>query len=100
MVKHIVMMRLRDGAHGNDKATNGRLIKQKLEALTGQIPGMLKLEVGIDWSGTEQSADLVIYSEFESRAALEGYMAHPAHQAVVPFLSEARSERRLVDYDV
>jgi hypothetical protein len=65
MVKHIVMLRLKDSAHGNDKLTNARLIKQKLEALRGQIPGVLVLEVGLDWSATEQSADLVIYSEFE-----------------------------------
>ena len=100
MVKHIVMFRLRDGAHGNDRATNARLIKQKLESLPGQVPGLLKLEVGLDWSGTEQSADLVLYSEFESRQALDGYQAHPAHQAILPFIAEARAERRLVDYDV
>ena len=90
MVKHIVMLRLKDSAHGNDKLTNARLIKQKLEALRGQIPGILPLEVGLDWSATDSSADLVIYSEFESRAALDGYQGHPAHQAVLPFIAEAR----------
>jgi hypothetical protein len=100
MVKHIVMLRLKDSAHGNDKLTNARLIKQKLEALRGQIPGMRLLEVGLDWSATDSSADLVIYSEFESRGALDGYQGHPAHQAVPPFIAEARLERRLVDYDV
>lgn len=99
MVKHIVMLRLKDSAHGNDKTANARLIKQKIEALQGQIPGILKLEVGIDWSATDQSSDLVIYSEFESRAALDGYQKHPAHQAILPFIGEARCERRLVDYD-
>ena len=99
MVKHIVMLRLKDSAHGQDKATNARLIKEKVEALKAHIPGILKLEVGIDWSATEQSADLVINSEFESRAALDGYQKHPAHQAVMSFIVEARAERRLVDYD-
>lgn len=100
MVKHIVMWRLKDSAHGNDKLTNARLIKQKLEALRGQIPGLLRIEVGTDWSATDQSSDLVLYSEFESRQALADYQAHPAHQAVMPFILEARSERRLVDYDI
>jgi hypothetical protein len=100
MVKHIVMLRLKDSAHGNDRATNARLIQQKIESLRGQIPGIVKLEVGLDWSATDQSADLVLYSEFESRQALDGYQAHPAHQAILPFIAEARSERRLVDYDV
>jgi quinol monooxygenase YgiN len=99
MVKHIVMLRLKDSAHGNTRAENARIIKQKIEALRDQIPGIRALEVGLDWSATEQSADLVLYSEFESRAALDAYQAHPAHQAILPFIAEARSERRLVDYD-
>jgi len=100
MIKHIVTWRLKETAHGNSKAENARLIKHKLEALFGVVPGLLKIEVGIDFSRTDQSADLALYSEFESRAALDAYQAHPAHQAVMPFIMEARSERRLVDYEV
>lgn len=99
MIKHIVMWRLKDGAHGNDKATNALLIKQKLEALGGRIPGLLKIEVGIDYSATDMSDDLVLVSEFASRAALDAYQAHPEHQAVLPFIREAISQRRLVDYE-
>ena len=99
MVKHIVMLRLKDEAHGNDKQANARLIKQKIEALRGQIPGIIRLEVGVDFSRSDASADLCLYSEFESRAALDAYQSHPAHQAILPFIAEARSERRLVDYD-
>ncbi len=99
MVKHIVTMRLKDGAHGKSRAENARLIKDKVEALRGLVPGLLRLEVGIDFSATEQSADLAIYSEFESRAALDAYQAHPQHQAILPYIAEARAERRLVDYE-
>jgi len=100
MIKHIVMFRLKGFAHGNDKASNARLIKQMLEALGGKIPGLLKIEVGIDYSATDASADLVLYSEFQSRTALENYQAHPEHQAVIPFIREAISERRLVDCEI
>jgi hypothetical protein len=100
MVKHIVLWRLKEQAHGNDKASNIRLIKAKLEALQGIIPGMLKMEVGADFSGTDNSADVVLYSEFVDRAALDAYQCHPAHEAVKGFILEARSERRLADYEV
>ncbi len=100
MIKHIVLFRLKDNAHGNPKAVNARLIKEKLEALRGIVPGLLRIEVGIDYSATEMSSDLAIYSEFESREALDAYVAHPAHQAVLPFIGEARTERRLCDYEV
>ncbi|MDH4275019.1 MAG: Dabb family protein [Gammaproteobacteria bacterium] len=100
MIKHIVMWRLKDTALGNDKATNAQIIKQKLEALNGQIAGLLKLEVGIDFSVGEGSADLVLYSEFASRQALDDYQAHPLHKAVVPLVAEMREERRVVDYEI
>jgi hypothetical protein len=100
MIKHIVFWKLKDGAHGNTKEVNGRLIKEKLEALRGLIPGLLRIEVGVDFSRSEQSGDLALYSEFATRADLDAYQAHPAHQAMLPFIAEARSERRVVDYEV
>jgi heme-degrading monooxygenase HmoA len=99
MVTHIVLWRLKDAALGNDKATNARLIREKLEALRGRIPGLLRLEVGRDFSATDVSADLVLVTEFESRADLAAYQAHPDHQAVVAFVREVVTERRLVDYE-
>jgi hypothetical protein len=99
MVKHIVFFKLKENAHGNPKAVNARLIKDKLEALRGIVPGLVKLEVGVDFSNTDMSSDLALYSEFTSREALAAYMAHPQHQAVLPFIAEARSGRQVVDYD-
>jgi hypothetical protein len=99
MIKHIVVWRLKDMAHGNDKATNARLIQQKLEALRGAISGLLAIEVGIDSSASAHSADVVLYSEFTSLQALQSYQAHPLHQAVAAFVAEAQLERRVVDYE-
>jgi hypothetical protein len=99
MVKHIVIWRLKESAHGLDKAENAQRIKEKLEALNGKIPGLLRLEVGIDFSKGEKSGDIVLYSELESRAALDAYQAHPEHKAVVPYVAEAVSERMMADYE-
>jgi heme-degrading monooxygenase HmoA len=99
VVRHIVFWRLKPEAHGQTAAENARAVKEKLEGLRGRIPGMLKIEVGLDFSRTDNSCDLALYSEFESREALDAYQAHPEHKAVMPFIAEARSERRLVDYE-
>lgn len=99
MVRHIVFWRLKEHALGNDKATNARLIKEKLEGLAGKIPGLLRIEVGLDFSREDASADVALYTEFESREALAGYHHHPAHEALKPFIAEVRSERRVVDYE-
>ncbi|HVV53138.1 MAG TPA: Dabb family protein [Polyangia bacterium] len=100
MIKHIVFWKLKAEAHGQPAAENARAIKAKLEALQGRIPGLLKIEVGLDYGRSESSCDLALYSEFESRAALDAYQAHPEHKAVMPFIAESRSERRVVDYEV
>ncbi|MEO7241561.1 MAG: Dabb family protein [Variovorax sp.] len=100
MIKHLVFWRLKDTAHGNDRATNAQLIKHKLEELQGKIPGLRCIEVGIDFTAGESSSHVALYSEFDDRAALDAYQVHPAHQAVVAFLGPAQSERRVVDYEV
>ncbi len=93
MIKHIVMWKLKN----KEKAL---VIKEKLEALNGKISGLIKLEVGIDFSKTQESADIVLYSEFESKKALQDYQEHPAHKAIIPIVMEAREEKRMVDYEV
>jgi hypothetical protein len=99
MVRHIVMWRLKDRAHGNDRAVNARLFKEKLEALAGRISGLLAIEAGIDFSCTPASFDVVLYSEFTDRQALERYQTHPEHEAVKAFIVEAAAERVVVDYE-
>ncbi len=74
-------------------------IKARLEALQGKIPGLLNIEVGIDFLESEQSADLVLCTELESREALEAYQIHPEHQAVVPLVKSAAISRSVVDYE-
>ncbi len=100
MIKHIVMWRLKERADGNNKDTNAKLIKEKLESLNGKIPSMLKLEVGISFSEAKDSFDVVLYSEFKSKDDLNNYQNHPAHKAIMPFIGEVRDERRVVDYEV
>ena len=50
-------------------------------------------------AGCRASCDLALYAEFESWAALGAYQAHPEHKAMMPFILEARTERRLCDYE-
>jgi hypothetical protein len=43
-------------------------------------------------------ADLLLYSEFESWPALQGYEAHPLHHELRELIAPLRIERRVVDY--
>jgi hypothetical protein len=93
------MWTLKEHAKGQSKWDNARQAKSLLESLNGMVPGLLQLQVGIDFSRTESSADLVLFSEFEDRTALEEYLRHPEHQKVAVFIGEIRTERLVVDYE-
>lgn len=98
MVRHIVFWKL-NGRTPEEKRAQALEIKAALEALNGRIPGLRRLEVGIDFSASEESADVALYSELDDRAALVTYQTHPSHVAVLPLVKAARAERRVVDYE-
>jgi hypothetical protein len=100
MIKHIVFWKLKAMANGSNKAANALFLKDKLEALRGKIPGLIKLEVGLDISNSDASSDVCLYSEFESKAALDAYQDHPLHARVKDFVAGIREERRIVDYEM
>ena len=45
MVTHIVMWNLKDEAEGGSREQNAAIMKERLEALVGKIPGLLSLKV-------------------------------------------------------
>lgn len=100
MIKHIVMWQLKDHAEGADKATNAIKMKALLNACADIVPGILKLEVAIAQPGLEATYDVVLYSEFESVAALDAYQNHPQHLALKPFVGAVRLARQCMDYEV
>ena len=100
MIKHIVMWQLKDHAEGADKETNALKMKALLDACSDIVPGILKLEVAIAQAGLEATYDVVLYSEFESAAALDAYQNHPQHLALKPFVGAVRLARQCMDYEV
>lgn len=100
MIKHIILWRLKDFAEGSTKQENALKVKKMLEDMRGKIPGMLKLEVGLNFESSDSASDISLYTEFESREALDAYQIHPVHMIVKNILPNLRSERRVVDYEV
>jgi hypothetical protein len=81
------------------KAHNAQRLKRAFEGLREQIPGLLRLEIGLDESGVDYACDAVLYAEFESRQALDGYARHPAHTRVRQELEGVRIARHQVDFE-
>lgn len=101
MIVHIVFWKLHEqGLNGKSKRENAAEMKRLFATLQPQIPGMLKCEIHTDILQTPDSVDVVLYSEFESMAALDAYQPHPAHKEIIAFLKDVRTERRVIDYEV
>lgn len=95
MIKHIVVWRIAETA---DKPTIANRAKLLLEGMRGKIPGLLHIEVGINFAAEETASDVVLYTELEDQAALERYQTHPVHETVKPLIKAMMNERRVVDY--
>ena len=99
MVKHIVIWKFQASALGRTKAENAQLVKEGLESLVGKIPGLLRIEVGINTNLKETSADVVLVAEFDDWAALESYQTHPDHEKVAQLIGQVRDDRKCVDWE-
>ena len=82
MVKHIIVWTLNPELSDSEKETIKKDIKDGLEGLVGQVPGLLDVKVHISGRLASSNADLMLDSTLEDEAALKGYAIHPAHVAV------------------
>jgi len=97
MIRHIVMWNVR-GESAEQRARNIEVLKSAFLSLRGRIPGMLKLEIGVDTSRVDYACDVVLDSEFESQKALDAYATHPEHLRVKAAIGDIRIARHQVDY--
>ncbi|MFN2539643.1 MAG: Dabb family protein [Mycobacteriales bacterium] len=90
MIRHVVLMKLTDPADAPEA-------KARLEALQGQIPALLSLEVGLDVLRTEASYDLCLITTHDSAQALDDYQLHPVHQEFRAWVGPRLAGRAVVD---
>ena len=101
MVKHIILWKLRSELSAEEKRAKALAIKQGLEGLKGQVPGLLDIHVQIDGRLESSNVDIMLDSTLESAEALKGYAVHPAHVAVANGVVRPNTElRTCLDYEV
>ena len=93
MVKHIVLYTFKEGVNKDDAV---KLIASVLEPLVGKIPGLSHMEI----RGAFNGMDYALYSEFESREALEDYAVHPLHLEAKEHFFHLLDSRVCADYDL
>jgi quinol monooxygenase YgiN len=100
VIKHIVLWRLKEGALGATKAENAERVRRGAAALADIVPGMRAIEVGVNFEPSDAAWDIGLYSEFDSREALDAYQAHPQHAAFKDLVGAVREDRAVIDYEV
>lgn len=98
MIHHVVVWRLNDEAKGASWPVIVEQLERNMAAMRVSVPGLLRLELGVNRARVPDAADLMLYSEFESWPALKGYEAHPLHHELRELIAPLRIERRVVDY--
>ena len=100
MVKHIILWKLKEEFAEEEKKQIKAGMKEGLEGLAGQIPGMTEIKVRIDCLPSS-TVDVMLDSTFESAEALKAYSTHPKHVAVAD--SKVRpytAVRSCMDYEI
>lgn len=98
MLVHIVMMRVKSAFDAAEKKHHLLVIKEMLEQLPGHIEALQLMEVGLNTSTKASAFDLVLTAHFADETALEQYRVHPAHLAVLDYMTNAIGEVAVVDY--
>lgn len=100
MVKHIILWKLREDLTEAEKEQVKQGIKKGLEALVGQVPGLVECKVNISGRLDSSNADVMLDSTLESPEALRGYAVHPAHVAVADGkVRPYTAQRTCLDYE-
>lgn len=101
MVKHIILWKLRSEMSASKKQEAAKAIKEGLESLQGQVPGLVDIHVQIDGRLDSSNADIMLDSTLVSEEALKGYAVHPAHVAVANGVVRPNTElRTCLDYEI
>ena len=101
MIKHIILWKLRSEMSASEKQEAAKAIKEGLESLQGQVPGLVDIHVQIDGRLESSNADIMLDSTLVSEEALKGYAVHPAHVAVANGVVRPNTElRTCLDYEI
>ncbi len=96
MIEHIVLFKWKEDA-GVEAIAEALT---ELRALKGHIDGITDLTCGTNFGDRAKGYTHGLYVRFNSRAALEAYGPHPAHQRVVQnYINPIRADILAMDYE-
>ena len=100
MVKHIVMLKLKDTEDRMEKLQNALKLKKAIEDLSYKVDEVKYMEVGLNYNEKPTAFDLVLTSTFDNADALDAYRHDPEHVKVLDFLDRVTEKTAVVDYEI
>lgn len=97
MVTHIVMWNFIDTLSKEERKAAGIKMKEILEPLKEQIPGVFSLKVVIN-ELESSNRDIALIGEYESVEALNNYAVHPLHLEAGKYIKSVTCDRACLDY--
>jgi hypothetical protein len=94
MLTHVVFFKLTDRS-----PENAEKLREVLLSITGKIPQIKHMEVGVNAVPSERAFDVVLFQRFDSLHDLQEYQAHPNHQDVLKYILSVTATRASVDYE-
>lgn len=98
MFRHVILWKIIETPIGKEETV--LKMKELLEGLNGKIPGLIKIQAGINNLEAENAFDIVLIGDFESKEAYAKYSLHPEHAKIIPFFKELKLGRAIVDYEI
>ncbi len=87
------MWRLNDVDQANE-------MRSKLLSMSGNVPSLESIEVGINQSDSPAAFDIVFVGTFQNWAKLREFEADPFHKDVAVWVSNAKEIRHVVDFEI
>ncbi len=100
MIKHIIMIKLKDFENKETKQKTAQKLKSSIEKLKEKIHFIEEYEVGLNFCNSPNAYDLVLISAFKTQKELDSYSIHPEHIKVLDFIKEVSAEKKVVDYEI
>ena len=89
-----------NGATPQERAAQADRTVQAFEATRGEVPGLLRMQVGRNVLASPDAWDVALYMLFASRADLQAYQSHPAHLRIKAVVGPLRAARGQADFEV
>ena len=98
MVRHIVMIKLKEIPAAFERQNAINQIKAGLEALPNKIDVIKAYEVGVNINPNPLAYEIVLISEFENFNDLNIYREHPEHIKVLELIGKYKDNSVFNDY--